>query len=145
MKRVVIIVFIGLLICTAILYFLQKKTNKPFVLYSRPISSNAEPTTSIEFSEYKFDFGYIKMGDTVSHDFIFKNTGNIPLIINKVTASCGCTITEYTTEPVLPSKFGRVSVRFNSSNKSGSQFYNILVHGNIINRSIPISFRAFVE
>lgn len=62
------------------------------------------------------DFGTIKEADgPVTHTFKFKNEGVLPLVITKVTASCGCTQPEYTKEPVAPGKTGEIKVTFNPS------------------------------
>lgn len=90
--------------------------------------NNAEKKTEtgaeiakIEFAEESWDFGKIIMGDTVSHDFAFTNTGEIPLIISNASATCGCTVPEYPKEPVAPGESGIIKVKFDSSNKTGKQ------------------------
>ena len=62
------------------------------------------------------DFGTIKAADgPVSHIFKFKNEGEIPLVITRATASCGCTQPEYPKDPVAPGKTGEIKVTFNPS------------------------------
>jgi len=56
----------------------------------------------IEFENAIYDFGTVKEGATVEHSFKFKNTGNAPVILAQVSASCGCTTPDYTKEPILP-------------------------------------------
>ena len=41
----------------------------------------------IQFEEMSYDFGKIKQGDVVKHDFVFKNTGKNPLEIRRVKGS----------------------------------------------------------
>ena len=53
----------------------------------------------IEFEEMVHDFGTIKNGGDGTFEFIFKNTGKEPLIINNVKSSCGCTKPEWSAEP----------------------------------------------
>jgi len=45
----------------------------------------------VKFKELAFDFGKVKQGTPVTHDFPFTNIGNSPVIIESATASCGCT------------------------------------------------------
>ena len=47
--------------------------------------------SKIAFEETVHEYGTIKQGEVVKHDFKFTNTGNAPLVIKKVDASCGCT------------------------------------------------------
>jgi hypothetical protein len=45
----------------------------------------------LKFKELSYDFGKIKEGVPVSHDFVFTNTSDNPVIIESAMASCGCT------------------------------------------------------
>ena len=48
------------------------------------------------------DFGKIKQGVPVTHEFTFTNSGTVPLVITNVQASCGCTTPDWSKEPVMP-------------------------------------------
>lgn len=61
------------------------------------------------------DFGKIEYGKPVEHVFVFKNTGNAPLLILDAATSCGCTTPQWTKEPVAPGAKGEVKVRYNGS------------------------------
>ena len=76
---------------------------------------------AFKFEKEVFDFGEIKEGEKVSYDFKFKNIGNAPLIISSATATCGCTIPEYPTEPLAPGAEGVMRVVFKSTGKPGMQ------------------------
>src|SRR5689334_6348391 len=54
------------------------------------------------------DFGKIKLGVPVTHEFKFTNTGKTPLIITNVQASCGCTTPSWTKDPVPPGGSGYI-------------------------------------
>lgn len=75
--------------------------------------------TTIQFSKTKHDFGTINEGVEVEHDFVFKNTGTQPLIISDAKASCGCTIPEWTKDPVMPGQEGKLKVKYNSEGRQG--------------------------
>src|ERR1700744_6731669 len=45
----------------------------------------------VKFKELTYDFGKIKQGSPVTHDFDFTNISTNPVIIESATASCGCT------------------------------------------------------
>lgn len=93
--------------------------------------ANAQaPTTSgverqngpvMKFDEMEFNFGTIKQGESVTHEFRFKNTGKEPLLINNAVGSCGCTVPDYPKEPIKPNTSGVIKVTFNSAGKSGPQ------------------------
>lgn len=82
----------------------------------------ATPTNGVpvfEFENDNHEFGVITDGEKVSYTFKFKNVGNAPLVISNASASCGCTVPEYTKTPVAPGEEGEVNVTFDSSGKSG--------------------------
>jgi hypothetical protein len=79
------------------------------------------------FTETEFDFGDIKQGDRVEHTFEFTNTGEADLIITSARATCGCTVPEYTEEPIKPGKSGKIKVTFNSTGKKGQTSKTITV------------------
>ncbi len=75
------------------------------------------PTTTIEFPESTYDFGTVKDGEKVTHEYKFKNTGSEPLVISNAKGSCGCTVPDWPREPVAPGAEGIIKVVFNTKNK----------------------------
>jgi len=61
------------------------------------------------------DFGKIKINKPVTHEFRFVNSGDAPLVISSVQASCGCTVTDYTKDPILPGAEGYVTATYNAA------------------------------
>lgn len=84
----------------------------------------------MKFDSAVYNFGKIKPGDQVSHEFKFTNTGKVPLIIKEAKPSCGCTTPEFTREPVKPGESGVIHVVFDSSGKSGLQDKMITIIAN---------------
>lgn len=79
-----------------------------------PVSNEVVPgeTTTIEYTEEKFNFGTVFYPSDNQHTFKFKNTGKVPLVISEATASCGCTIPNKPEKPILPGEFGELDVIF---------------------------------
>lgn len=77
------------------------------------------PVMTFEVTE--FNFGSIKQGDVVTHEFHFKNTGKEPLIINNAVGSCGCTVPDWPKEPIKPGGEAVIKVTFNSAGKLNQQ------------------------
>jgi hypothetical protein len=63
-----------------------------------------------------FDFGSIKRNVPVHHTFKFTNNGDAPLLITSVQASCGCTVTQYSKDPIAPGAEGFVKATYNAAN-----------------------------
>lgn len=64
----------------------------------RPAESGVEPAASnlpLMVAEPLHDFGTLVKGDTVSHTFVLGNLADEPVIIERVAASCGCTVAKF--------------------------------------------------
>lgn len=101
-------------------------------------------STSIEFDEKTYDFGQIKEGQSVSHNFKFKNTGENPLIIKSVKTSCGCTASDYTKTQVAPGEFGNIDIVFNSTGRPGPNHKSLTVVANTQPKTTVLTFNAEV-
>jgi len=100
--------------------------------------------TTMEFYEPMHDFGKIKEGEKVRHSYKFKNTGTSPLMISKVTVSCGCTTPYFSKEPIAPGGEGEIVLEFNSSSKEGAQQKNAIIHSNAQQDKMSIGLKAEV-
>jgi len=77
-----------------------------------------ESEASIVFDKSKHDFGTIReSAGKVSAVFTFTNLGDTPLVISKVVASCGCTASEWTQEPVAPGEQGYIKATYDPKNR----------------------------
>lgn len=90
----------------------------------------AGPTTTIAFNETEFNFGKVKAGEKVRHEYKFKNTGKEPLIISNAKGSCGCTVPDWPKEPIPVGGSGSIMVEFDSKNKTGNQTKQVTVIAN---------------
>ena len=88
------------------------------------------PTTAIQFNESEFNFGKVKAGEKVQHEYVFKNTGKEPLIISNAKGSCGCTVPEWPKEPIPVGGEGKIKVEFDSKGKSGNQTKQVTITAN---------------
>jgi len=88
------------------------------------------PTTSIAFEETEFNYGKVKDGEKVRHEYKFKNTGKEPLIITNAKGSCGCTVPNWPKEPIAVGGTGKILVEFDSKGKSGPQTKTVTVTAN---------------
>ena len=73
----------------------------------------------IVFAEREHNYGTIQKGGDGNCAFTFTNTGDEPLILSSVRASCGCTTPKWTQKPIMPGKTGEVGVRYNTNNPGG--------------------------
>jgi len=68
----------------------------------------------VVFKEKEWNFGQIKQGEVVTHEFIFRNEGTAPLKISRVTTSCGCTAALVSANELAPGQEGRLKATFDS-------------------------------
>jgi hypothetical protein len=91
------------------------------VLLSLPVMLSAQITDVVKkkdkivVKETSFDFGKIMQGKPVFHDFQVVNLDTVPLVIDNVQASCGCTTPEWSREPIAPGGTSIIKVGYNSA------------------------------
>ena len=87
------------------------------------ISYASAQTADIKFDKTTHDFGtFSENNPVVSCVFTFTNIGDAPLVIHQAVASCGCTVPDYTKEPILPGKTGTIKVTYNGTGKYPGHF-----------------------
>lgn len=97
-------------------------------------NSNAEKvlTPNIEMLETSYNFGEIQQGESVTHDFILKNTGDADLLISAAKGSCGCTVPQWPKTPIAKGEEATIKVTFNSAGRSGKQNKTVTLVTNAI-------------
>jgi hypothetical protein len=103
----------------------------------------AQNEAKIEFEELTHDFGtFPEKAPVVSCEFEFTNVGNSPLIIHQAVASCGCTVPQYTKEPVMPGKKGMVTITYDGTGKYPGYFKKSIT---LRTNGKPAMVRLFIE
>lgn len=98
----------------------------------------------LNFVKESHDFGEVPEGKIATHEFEFVNTGNQPIVISNVQASCGCTTPFWTKEPVMPGKKGSIKASFNSSGRPGNFSKSITVTSNAAEPTKVLKFNGTV-
>lgn len=102
MKKVLFVLIIALISGTSL--FAQTAT-----------TAQENPDAPIIFlEETLFDYGTIEQNSDGNHNFIYKNIGKEPLIFSKVRSSCGCTIPEWSREPLLNQQQDTIKVKYDT-------------------------------
>lgn len=99
----------------------------------------------IQFEQKTLKYGMIMQGDKIDRQFKFKNVGTTDLLIENVTASCGCTQPSYPFIPIPPGETGIIGVNFNSTGKLGPQKPTITVTTNGKPRTVKLYLDGFVD
>lgn len=88
------------------------------------------PVISFEVNE--IDLGTLNREENgyVSAFFEFSNTGETPLVINKIDVSCGCIEADYVKTPIMKGESGKIKVVLNLNKISGYFHKKIYVISN---------------
>jgi len=68
----------------------------------------------ITFVDTLLEFGQMEFESNGQREFIFTNTGEAPLLLVRVKSTCGCTVPEWSKEPVNPGEEGRIQVIYDT-------------------------------
>lgn len=86
---------------------------------------------AIEFEKTVFDFGKVTTGQKGKAIFSFKNTGDQPLEITKVSAICKCTKVVRSSIPeIAPGESEKIEIAFDSAGLQGKIVKRVLVKTN---------------
>lgn len=87
-----------------------------------------------KFDRFSHDFGEIQRGEEATAVFSLVNQGLAPLVVENITASCGCTIAEWDKDPLMPQDTMQIKVFYNS-NIVGAIKRSVVVKTNDIKRT----------
>ena len=92
---------------------------------------SASAQARLVFEPDTWDFGTIRESDgRVSHTFTGVNRGDKPLVILDVVTSCGCTVPEFSRQPITPGGKTQVTVTYDPMNRPGTFTKELWVYSN---------------
>ncbi len=86
-----------------------------------------------KFDSESVDLGKVKQDVPSTATFTVTNISNEPLIIEQANPTCGCTISDYTKEPIAPGKTGTIKATYNAKNLGA------------INKNLTVKFAGIDE
>lgn len=105
------------------------------------ISFNAQ---EFKFEEETIDYGKIEKASNGERTFVFTNTGDQPLIIQKIKSSCGCTVPKKPSGPIMPGEKGEIKVSYDTKRVGGFS-KSITITSNAKNALKVIKIKGFVN
>lgn len=87
-----------------------------FFLFFISITINAQEFT---FEKELINYGKIDKGADGERVFVFTNSGDAPLVIDKIQSSCGCTVPKKPEAPVMPGEKGEIKVSYDTKRVGG--------------------------
>lgn len=103
-----------------------------FFLAALFVNVNAQSIggAEISFEKETHDYGVIKQHGDGTYDFVFTNSGSVPLLISECVGSCGCTVPEWPREPIAPGASAKLKVTYDTKRVG------------VINKSVTIKSNA---
>jgi archaellum component FlaG (FlaF/FlaG flagellin family) len=101
--------------------------------------------TTMSFDRIKHDFGKVSEDSENRTTFVVKNTGKNSLIIESVSASCGCTTPTKPEKAIAPGKSDKIEVVFHPKpGQLNEQTKTVTVTANTEPRMSVLTISAFV-
>lgn len=87
-----------------------------FVLFFTAVRAQ-QAVEALDIKEPEHNFGSIPQGKPVYYTFTITNKGTLPLKLDNVQASCGCTTPEWNKEPIPPGATDKIKVGYNAASE----------------------------
>jgi hypothetical protein len=115
------------------------------IILSSVLFAQSTGGAAATFDRNEHNFGTIReeMG-TIATQFEFTNTGTVPLIIQRISAPCGCTTPRYPREPILPGKTGRITVEYHAMGRPGAFNRPVHIFTNVPDTVFTLNVRGVV-
>ncbi|MFY0629463.1 MAG: DUF1573 domain-containing protein [Flavobacteriaceae bacterium] len=107
-------------------------------------SSFGQDGADFTFKAETINYGKVALKSDGVRVFEFTNTGNAPLIINKIVSSCGCTVPKKPEDPIMPGKTGKIEVKYDT-NKPGGFSKIITIYSNAKSGRKTLRIKGYVE
>lgn len=96
------------------------------------------PADNLQVKETEHDFGKIPQGKPVFYFFEIVNTGAMPLKLDNVQASCGCTTPEWSREPIAAGATDKIKVGYNAAAEGNFEKYITITYNGTQTKQIRI-------
>lgn len=114
-----------------------------FLLISQVALSQEQAEIQVE--KQSFNFGLVaEERGPVKHSFHFRNSGNAPLVITRVTADCGCTTPMWPEKEIAPGEESEIQISFDPIGRVGAFIKHIRVFYNSSESPLTLSISGTV-
>lgn len=114
-----------------------------FSISALSFSLLSQPVMKLSVTEH--DFGTFKEeAGSQKFDFVVTNSGNQPLVIQNIVASCGCTTPEWTREPIPAGGTGKISAIYDPKDRPGAFNKTLSVYTNSKPELVVITIKGEV-
>jgi len=112
-----------------------------FLIFS--FSFCQERKAEIKFDQKIIDYGAVEYNSDGKRIFKFTNVGEAPLVFNRISSSCGCTVPKRPEKPVEPGESGEIEVEYDTK-RVGVFIKAVTINSNAINSNIVLRIKGEV-
>ena len=94
------------------------------LVMSALFGTSAMAQAVIKFEKTIHDFGQFDKNKIQTYEFVFVNSGDKPLVIHQAYGSCGCTVPQFSKDPIEPGKKGVIKVSKKGGNAAKMRFFS---------------------
>ncbi len=121
----------------------MKKVCLIFTMFFMTVSVMAQPVMKLSGTEHNFG-SFKEEAGRQTHEFEVTNTGNSPLVIQNILASCGCTLPDWTKHPIPPGGKGKITAMYDPQNRPGAFNKTLSVYTNSKPQVVVITLKGEV-
>lgn len=86
------------------------------VAFTAAAMAQTKLADAVKFASTEINLGQVKQNEPVTGIFTITNISNKQLVIEQANPGCGCTVADYTKEPIAPGKTGFIKATYNAAN-----------------------------
>lgn len=90
------------------------------------------------------DLGKVTEGQKRVFTYTIRNTGDASLIIAGTETDCGCTVTDFPKDPILPGMSKDINVLFDAKGENGIKNISVVIYSNVAETKTTVHFKADV-
>lgn len=121
----------------------MKRSFLTAVLVYVVLSAMAQPKLQVSSTEHNFG-KFREEAGRQTYDFTVRNEGDMPLVIQNIVASCGCTTPEWTKSPIPPGSTGKITAIYDPANRPGAFNKTLSVYSNAKPQVVVLSIKGEV-
>ena len=107
------------------------------------LTFSQEKKAKIKFEENLIDYGEVEYDSDGKRTFKFTNIGEAPLVFNRISSSCGCTVPKKPDHPIKPGESAEIEVEYDTK-RIGVFIKAISVSSNAVNSNIVLRIKGEV-
>jgi hypothetical protein len=118
----------------------------PSIMCAQKISQPSIDNATVAQDPFTWDFGRVKAGIALEHDFVLKNDSKRVLRVQNISTSCGCTVSEVAKKTLAPGESTTIKVKFDSLGYYGeTQQFVYVTTDNLDKPILRYIIKAYVE